>query len=354
LVAALTLYTNNPAVEARPLRRRGCYNGGKAAFTNYWVPRQGDKDQDNDGNKMRLSGDKDHAMRDPSGKTIAMVDDNTYEKCDMEGTCVINHKGKDELINLANGGGKNAKFDFINKNRPFGQGSEDNPLEPFASVAVNDLEIGTTLYIGELDGMKLPNGLIHNGCVVVADEGWSFDGCQVDLFVVSYANYLKMNTPERVKVQKKKCKVLKYATAGDYTFVGAKVPSNLPKSHRKGPKGSKTPKPEEDPKEEKKEKKEKKKGPKGGASTKSCDSGETYCLTYSNTDFGGSETCSAGSGCHNLSGVTKSSKWSSGSRITFYKSSDCTGETVYSDSIGEDANISGDGSGFNAGSVSIE
>jgi hypothetical protein len=273
----------------------------------------------------------------------------------MEGTCVIDDHGKDTLINLANDGGSNAKFDIIEKNRPFGMGSADNSLLPFATVAANDLKIGTTLYIDELNGMKLPNGLTHNGCVVVGDEGWSFDGCQLDFFVLTYENYLQMKTPEKVSVKKQKCTILNYATTEDYKFVGAKVPKNLPKKNRKGGKPPKEDEEDEEGKEGKKGKKDKKdkKNKKGANSTKSCDSTGSFVKTYTETGFGGSESCSGGSGCHNLDDVTKSSKWSGG-KATFYKSSGCTGEILYVDDLGEDKDISGTGKGFKAGSVNID
>jgi hypothetical protein len=77
------------------------------------------------------------------------------------------------------------------------------------------MKVGTTLYIKELDGLKLPDGKKHNGCVRVDDEGWSFDGCQLDFYVLQFSAYNKLDDtlPGHVTVKKKKCKILSYVTS---------------------------------------------------------------------------------------------------------------------------------------------
>lgn len=94
---------------------------------------------------------------------------------------------------------------------------EDNdiPLEPWVSVAANDVKQGTTLYIEDLDGLKLPDGKTHNGCVRVDDEGWSFDDCQLDFFVLQYSAYKQLDNklPDKVKIVQKDCKVQSYVTS---------------------------------------------------------------------------------------------------------------------------------------------
>jgi 3D (Asp-Asp-Asp) domain-containing protein len=62
-------------------------------------------------------------------------------------------------------------------------------LVPFITVAANDIRFGTLLYIPKLDGMKLPNNKIHNGCVKVGDTGFGFGGKHIDWFVTSESNY---------------------------------------------------------------------------------------------------------------------------------------------------------------------
>jgi len=98
---------------------------------------------------------------------------------------------------------------------PFGITSDDRPLEPFTSVAANDYPINTKLFIAALKGIKLPNGLIHNGCVKVADRGYGFGGKHIDWFVSTEANYNKVtdNVPEAAVVQKANCQLLTYLKA---------------------------------------------------------------------------------------------------------------------------------------------
>ena len=60
----------------------------------------------------------------------------------------------------------------------------DNDMIPFVSVAANDIPYQTKIEIKQLKGLELPgtNGKKHNGCVVVHDESWSFDGQHIDFF----------------------------------------------------------------------------------------------------------------------------------------------------------------------------
>lgn len=130
----------------------------------------------------------------------------------MEGTGLLT---SGVMVNLDDG---NDSFLEVNrKEDPYGLGSEnDNALTPWVSVASNDLHPGTKLYIKELDGVKLPQGKTHNGCVRVDDKGWSFGGCQLDFFVLQFTSYQKLQdlVPEHVTVtEKSNCKILNYVTS---------------------------------------------------------------------------------------------------------------------------------------------
>jgi len=77
------------------------------------------------------------------------------------------------------------------KTHPYGRGAGRRPLVPFRSVAVDPklVPIGDTLYIPEFDGMKLPDGTIHDGCVRADDTGGGIKKRKMDFFVVSHANF---------------------------------------------------------------------------------------------------------------------------------------------------------------------
>jgi 3D (Asp-Asp-Asp) domain-containing protein len=74
---------------------------------------------------------------------------------------------------------------------PFGRGAGVRPLIPFKSVAVDPrvVHLGEPLYIPELDGMPLPDGSIHDGCVRADDTGGGIRGRKLDFFVVTYDNF---------------------------------------------------------------------------------------------------------------------------------------------------------------------
>lgn len=78
-----------------------------------------------------------------------------------------------------------------NETHPFGRGAGHRALIPFRSVAVDPrlIPIGETLYVPEFDGMLLPDGSIHDGCVRADDTGGGIKKRKMDFFVVSYDNF---------------------------------------------------------------------------------------------------------------------------------------------------------------------
>lgn len=74
---------------------------------------------------------------------------------------------------------------------PFGRGAGQRPLIPFKSVAVDSrvIAIGEPLYIPEFDGLQLPDGSIHDGCVRADDTGGGIKKRKMDFFVVTYGNF---------------------------------------------------------------------------------------------------------------------------------------------------------------------
>ncbi|RUS16460.1 hypothetical protein BC937DRAFT_91176 [Endogone sp. FLAS-F59071] len=187
----------------------GCYSlDKKVAFTQYWISKEGTEDMDNNGNIMHLTGPRDTPLKDTKGKTIAMVAKTTFEKCQMEGTCLL-EDGK--LVNLDNG--KSAFKVLDRKKEPYGEGYAPGvALDPFVTIATNDLPHKATVYIKELDGLHLPNGKTHNGCVRVEDDSWSFNGCHIDWFVLEYPFYVTINAPENVHSEVRSCEILDYIT----------------------------------------------------------------------------------------------------------------------------------------------
>lgn len=77
------------------------------------------------------------------------------------------------------------------KEHPFGRGAGQRALVPFKSVAVDQrlVKIGEPIYVPEFDGMQLPDGTVHDGCVRAEDTGGGIKKRKMDFFVVSYANF---------------------------------------------------------------------------------------------------------------------------------------------------------------------
>ncbi|KAK4515276.1 Eukaryotic translation initiation factor 3 subunit L (eIF3l) [Mucor velutinosus] len=209
-IAACLLLTT---LHAAPLDKRSipsCYKSS-VRLTYYWIPKEGDKDMNNKGKSITLSGSKTKKLKDKNSKEISKVSKTTYNKFQMEGTGLLK---SGIMVNLGSGG-KNVFMKVDRKKTPYGLGSNSKALTPWASVASNDIKLGTTLYIKDLDGVSLPNGKKHNGCVRVDDRSWSMGGCQIDFFVLQFSAYQQLNRKisSKVKVVEKSCKVQDYVNS---------------------------------------------------------------------------------------------------------------------------------------------
>lgn len=66
--------------DSSSITKRGlssCYK--RATLTQYWIPKQGDKDMLNDGKIVTLNGSKTKSLKTTSGSSIAKVSKTTYE-----------------------------------------------------------------------------------------------------------------------------------------------------------------------------------------------------------------------------------------------------------------------------------
>src|SRR5580765_139348 len=98
---------------------------------------------------------------------------------------IINYTGKCPY-------GYGTCFEQLNvAEHPFGRGAGLRPLIPFKSVAVDPrlVPIGEPIYIPEFDGLVLPDGSIHDGCVRADDTGGGIKKRKMDFFVVTYGNF---------------------------------------------------------------------------------------------------------------------------------------------------------------------
>jgi 3D (Asp-Asp-Asp) domain-containing protein len=67
---------------------------------------------------------------------------------------------------------------------PYGLDALGCPLVPYRTVAVPPrIPLGTTLYIPETVGLRLPDGTRHDGVWYATDRGVGIDGDRIDLFM---------------------------------------------------------------------------------------------------------------------------------------------------------------------------
>jgi 3D (Asp-Asp-Asp) domain-containing protein len=81
--------------------------------------------------------------------------------------------------------------------QPWGVGASNRPLVPFRSLAVDRklIEIGTKLWIEQLDGIDTPGTFptVHDGCVVADDIGGRITGERIDWFVARKPYYRELD-----------------------------------------------------------------------------------------------------------------------------------------------------------------
>ncbi|KAJ1976785.1 hypothetical protein H4R35_002560 [Dimargaris xerosporica] len=147
-------------------------------FTYYW-----DKDASEESG---ASGSV--PLKDCDGKTLGTASQKFAEEVRMEGFGVLSDGAKVGL------GGCDCNGGFACFQKTDGPlGSDNNALVEFVSIAANDIEKGTPVYVKELDGVTLPNGQVSDGCTRVDDESWSFDGDHIDFYVKDEKNYEELS-----------------------------------------------------------------------------------------------------------------------------------------------------------------
>lgn len=164
----------------------------------YWMVLESDYDEPASPNVPRSGRGKekiaDHTWVDiytREGFFIARMTERFAWALRLEGSAlmadgrVINYAGKCNY-------GYGTCFEQLDiEEHPFGRGAGRRPLIPFKSVAIDPrlVELGEPLYIPEFDGMLLPDGSIHDGCVRADDTGGGIRKRKMDFFVVTYGNF---------------------------------------------------------------------------------------------------------------------------------------------------------------------
>jgi 3D (Asp-Asp-Asp) domain-containing protein len=158
---------------------------GTYRMTYYWVADEAD-----------YAGTPDTNVYDSSCNVLTTVTSEFFDAMRLEGTArllderILNYWGQC-------GCATSPCFSDVGDEFPWGSGSMSRPLIPFRSVAVDRdlIDIGTSLYVAELDGLVMPGdpplgGWVHDGCVVADDTGGGINDMQIDFFAALRDYYL--------------------------------------------------------------------------------------------------------------------------------------------------------------------
>ena len=129
------------------------------------------------------------ALRDRHGHLIAMVSAKFATAMSMEGSGELvahpnSHIAAGTTINWD--GSVNGQDRYRILHHEFGEDGRLCSLIPFRTIAVDPdgpIKIGDKVFIVETQGMKLPDGTLHNGVWFAQDTGSAIQGPHVDLFV---------------------------------------------------------------------------------------------------------------------------------------------------------------------------
>jgi 3D (Asp-Asp-Asp) domain-containing protein len=155
---------------------------GTVDLTYYWVTQEADFD-----------GADDTALGDCDYGFIADVPYAFATSIRIEGTGKL-EDGTMLNVDCDCSGGFDC-FVELGEEFPWGMGSAGNALEPYVSIAVDEAVIdhGTVLYAPALDGVELPEGGSHDGCLRADDVGGGIDGMHIDWFVGLEDSYLALD-----------------------------------------------------------------------------------------------------------------------------------------------------------------
>jgi 3D (Asp-Asp-Asp) domain-containing protein len=166
IAAVLFVSTVVPTASAAPPGKKV----GRALMTFYWII---------DDNAARYKGKRDAVLLDVHGREIAKVHRKFKRDVVMEGTGWLSD-GRTVMYDRKVHG----ESRFRITGAKYGIGSLGCPLIPYRTVAVDPhwIKLGSTVYIPQLKGTKLPDGSIHDGMFTANDRG-HFHGSHVDVFI---------------------------------------------------------------------------------------------------------------------------------------------------------------------------
>lgn len=160
------LFGTAEAAPAKPKR------AGRALLTFYWTI---------DESSSRYRGKATSVLRDPTGDVLAHTTRRFKRDLVKQGTGVLRDGRTVYFVRRTDGESR-----FRVTSVKFGIGSSGCPLIPYRTIAADPHFVppGSSLYIPQLKGAKLPDGTVHDGKFIASDRG-HFRGAHVDIFVGS-------------------------------------------------------------------------------------------------------------------------------------------------------------------------
>lgn len=114
-------------------------------------------------------------------KELTQLCPKDFRNCLMQGACYVNDaEGRFRSFTYVRRGDDGSpRFGEVNISRcPFGLGVRNVCLDPYYSVAA-DLSIyklGDVIFVPRLEGQAMPDGLVHDGFLVIRDAGGAIKG----------------------------------------------------------------------------------------------------------------------------------------------------------------------------------
>jgi 3D (Asp-Asp-Asp) domain-containing protein len=138
----------------------------------------------------------------PQGKVLETVCPNDFKRCLMEGSCFITKDSRTRSYNYHSRIDDVPRFTEVDLRKcPFGYGVRSTCLDPYYTVAA-DLKIykvGDVIFVPRLVGAAMPDGIEHDGFLVIRDSGAAIQGAgRFDFFTGFYNLSAKENTMVRL------------------------------------------------------------------------------------------------------------------------------------------------------------
>lgn len=156
--------------------------------TMYYVPQEKNVSCKGKYGGQTFNGTERMNLRDMAGVVLANVCTRFYKFAQMEGSAILSNRGEGEVaINFAGRVAGEIRFHAVDR-CVFGEGvKKDLCLLPYHTIAADNTvhKIGDIIYVPKADGLRLPDGSIHEGFFIVRDTGGAFNGIgsqRVDLF----------------------------------------------------------------------------------------------------------------------------------------------------------------------------